>query len=426
MTRRLLHTCALISALAVATSANADDYYLAISAQTGDESKPIIAAAKSAFDKLGPNDRLSVLDAQDGKLVVAFDIADKPRYKRATFKSKDYAAELRAFQSFVRKAVSTKGSDQSSDVIATLRAVGELRTDKASTTHLLLIAPGLHEVSQNASLSMKGPNGVIQVPSDGFLVGDQIASPYGRGTDQSSLQNVIVHYCAILPKVTPHESDEIARMWAHYIELNGGALATFSTDVGRCIKRYEQGVTTPLKVRDLDHSIEPAMIAADMSGRATQVTIDSLSTLETKLSDQTRTSSRQISSLKSDLNASEERCKGAEIKLAGYEAALGRSGVQDGVTDFSKFTHVAHPTVRSLSVTTGVSYDEGFPHRYETSWCYFNRMQSDGTSVKVEIGSKNYGKAIRWKAASDAALNRVSVSRAQFDAARQSCRFPAE
>lgn len=442
MTRTLLASCALISTSLLPTPSLAEDIYIALGEGLTANSQAVIDGVKSAYDAIGAGDKLTVLNAKDGDVVVIFDIANKPRYDRVSFKNKDYAAQLRTLQSFVRQ-VTRPNEDKTdlhgSDLFATMRTIGDLRVDKTDEAHVLIIADGLHDVPQNSSLSMRNDDGVVTIPNDGFLLGDNVISPYGRGTDRNSLENIVIHFCPSLPTVTTFEQDELGRFYAHNIALKSGVLSTFSTNVPSCVSRFKQRVNEPLNVRSLDSEINAAMVSADMSGSVTQVTITAIEDIQEKLDREKEVATQRIAELETEnsslgdengvlkrrLRDESKARKDAEATLARYQKALGQ-GSKGEVTDFSKFTRVSHPHIPTLIIMTGVGYDDGFPDRYSSSWCYFNKENSKGANIRIDIGSKSQGSRIFWENASSTVLDDVSLSQGDFRAARQSCRFPAE
>ncbi len=441
MTRTLIFVLAIGCTLASSSLAIASTHYLALPDKSIGDEKNFIDIAKISFDETGAGDNLTVLNVSSGKPVFVLNVADKRRFDTPKYKNKEYASELKMLQNFVSGAIATPQpsfSKWDADVLAVLRTIGTLHAENTDGAHVLIIAPALHLTSQNMSMSMISTDGDILVPSDGMLTGDNLLSPYGLGTDTRYLENINVNFCALLPDVTEYEFQELTRFWGNYIALRGGKLVSFSNDLTLCHTQYQKRLTAPIKLRPLDGNIQPAMIAADVSGQITQITIDKSASLESELSTLKATNGETIAALEKDIRDKEKKAKNLseqlktltaentanKTELDKIEAVMNVPESLGGVSTFSRFTKIPHTDLKTVTVTTGVNYKrDDFP-QYQTAWCYFEKLNTSGASVTVRIGTKDFGKSIKWKRAKTATLKQIKMSQDQFKSARRSCRFP--
>ena len=406
---KFLTTLAVGTVLGSASIANADDIFLALPEQNIGNSQFMVDAARSSFEAVNPSEQLSVIRITDGHAIISFTVPDKGRYRIAEYKTKEFAHELSALQAYVRKATDMPAvglSELRSDIPSTLQAVGDMRASDNRPAKLLIVGAGLQITPNNPSTSMYA-KGRALVPSDTLLTGSLLTSPYGLGDRADYLTGLDVSFCAILPKaLSAHEKQEIGRMWGHYIALRGGRLVTFTSDVLLCVEQFKSAKHEPLKLRPLDYSIEPAMIAADMSGQIKRITAS------------------EVEKHREELKKLRKERDRARKDAEDAQRILDSGGDLDGVTTFTRFTTIPHPTYSVISVTTGVQYErDAFP-QFKTSWCYFNKKNNQGAIVRVNVGGRDYKRSIDWYSAQYKVLSQIGLGQANFKAARQSCRFP--
>lgn len=430
---------------ALSSPALADDIYMALPETIPGDPTPVVQLTKNTFEGLDPGDRFTLLNARNGRSVVTLTVPEQGRYKFAKYLNQDFAKEIGLMRTFIRTGAQLGESqkDYESDILGILAAIGTMREGRDETAHVFIVAKAL-QTTRPEQFSMRDSSGEVLVPSDELLLGSKLQSPYGIGLESASLSNVNVHLCVAVPTISAHERDEIKRIWAHYVSLRGGRLVSFSEDGNVCVLRFNERPTSPLDVRPLDHNTLPAMIAADMSGEVTRVTIESTEALEVerkahrKTKQQAQERSEELARVKAERDrankardaAREDARKARQKKqppkgnpLPAQEI-FGAKDDLDGVTVFTRFTTIDHPHLRGVPVTTGVQYTrESFPD-YVTSWCYFMRNNARGSSVQLDLGKKHKGKPLEFLPPDNRVLRDVGMTRRDFFAAQQSCRFP--
>lgn len=425
----LLGTSVLTSGTAMA-----EDLYAIVPPHQIDDQKTLESFLQTLWEETGRGDSFTVIDAHTADTVVTVSIPDKGRYEVQKFKNTDFRSDIAGLRDFVVKANATPAPDAidwRSDIPEALDRISELRAGATDEGRVLVFTSPLHRVDYNPTLSMIADDGGFRVASDGFLLGDRMASPYGRPEQRDGLSGLSIDFCAVLPPISAHETSEIMRQWGYIIALQGGRLSSFTTDSQVCLQRFQARVTTPLIFRPLDPKLDPVMVGADMSSEATQITVSAMK----ELGQARNAALAEIEALEAALSERDDEVDGltrqrdeAAAELNQIKSALGQTEERDGaeVLDFSKFTSVPHPVITSLTITTGVSYDDGFPSRYTSSWCYFQRLNDQGGNLRFEVGSKSPGQAIEWERADADILSDVDLTPLDFTAARASCRFPED
>ncbi|WP_430415656.1 hypothetical protein [Parasphingorhabdus sp.] len=389
----------------------------------------MLSAAKSAFAATRPGERFYVMDIADGQSVISMEIENRKRFESQKLKLRAYASELGKLQIYLSEVSGqdiVSKSALASDIPSVLRAVGDLRDKDSPPARLLILGSGLH-ITANSSTSMY-VDGQSLVPSDTLLTGSLLTSPYGIGDRQDYLTGVNVTFCAILPdKLTAHEHQEVAHMWGHYIALRGGNLVNFTSDIKLCIRKFKGGEGEPLQLRALDPEIAPAMIAADESGKVGRITISGGEVYHDKLAAVTAERDQERQARKSAEQKAAKAREGFEVALRNARKAdelLGSADDLDGVTVFSRFQSIAHPSLRHVNVMTGVQFSRANYPKYDKSWCYFNHRKPNGTIVQFDVGDRRYGGKISYDPPQEDALREVGMHERDFMAARQACRFP--
>ena len=228
--------------------------------------------------------------------------------------------------------------------------------------------------------------------------------------------------------MTEFEYERLGRLWTHYIRQRGGEVVVIDGDPKICSASFDARQVTPVTVLPINVDAPAIMLSIRKDGAIERLSVDRRQDIAEQVARNKEKANATIVSL-------EKRADGAETALGDCQTALGDAedkinGLNDvlngpdafeGVTSFSRFTQIKHPTRPQLDVSTGVSYDrEGFP-AYTSSWCYINVRNAKGSTVRLDIGEKAPGRSVRW-----ASLNDVGLTRSDVEAARSSCRFPKD
>lgn len=92
------------------------------------------------------------------------------------------------------------------------------------------------------------------------------------------------------------------------------------------------------------------------------------------------------------------------------------------VSNFNLFESVSLPFG---SVSTGVRFATVLrPEEWTKAWCYLDSTSSSGLPRKITLGNQDAGKPVKWETATEAALQDAGITRAQFESAKKSCKFP--
>ncbi len=92
------------------------------------------------------------------------------------------------------------------------------------------------------------------------------------------------------------------------------------------------------------------------------------------------------------------------------------------VSNFNLFETVNLPFG---SVSTGVRFATVLrPEEWTKAWCYLESASSSGLPRKITLGNQDAGKPVKWETATEAALQDAGITRAQFERAKKSCKFP--
>ncbi|MGR3662308.1 MAG: hypothetical protein ACU0CA_14175 [Paracoccaceae bacterium] len=92
------------------------------------------------------------------------------------------------------------------------------------------------------------------------------------------------------------------------------------------------------------------------------------------------------------------------------------------VSNFNLFETVSLPYG---SVSTGVRFATVLrPEEWTKAWCYLDSTSSSGLPRKITLGNQDAGKPVKWETVTKAALQDAGITRAQFERAKKSCKFP--
>lgn len=403
------------------------DIYVALPAQNVIDPDALITFAMMAFAETDPGGSFRAMSVADGLTITAFDIDDRKRNRTLKFKRKEYASERAPMQRFVREANESAPVDYlefESDIYSVIRTVGKMRNGGVKPAKLLILGGALQLTPEMESASMF-VGGDAFVASDTVTTGDLGLTPHGIGDDRDDLENVDVFFCGVMPiKLTGYEQQEVARHWGQVIALRGGRLMILTSDTTLCLEQFQSDSMAPMEFRPLDPEVVPAMVRADKSGKLEQLT-------STEAEDFQRLIDQTAVDLEEERRRREVAERIAELARLEAEEALNRppTVIEKVVTkyeDGSRFVHEPHPTVRGVTVSTGVEYLEKARYGYTHAWCYMQPESPRGLKLWIEIANKRAGRNVQYEKPNMAALQEAGMSNRDFEAARSACQFPAQ
>ncbi|MEO0411738.1 MAG: hypothetical protein AAF221_07880 [Pseudomonadota bacterium] len=450
MINRISASFLALLAIVGTQNAHAENVFVAIPEDRIDNVQPVIRSAVDAFHALAPGDTYTLLNASVGASVAAFKVPNNERYRLRSYRDKALESHRKALQAFMGAVVgkdAVDDTDLKSDFIATVSAIGELRSLQSGDAHVLFVGSVLHKDEADPSVSMLNAEGQIVVPSPALLEGSLLLSPFGIETDTKPLKGVIFHVCPVLPKLSPYEFSALKNYVGHYLKARGGVLATFNSDVSICSNRFSNRVDTPVALQPIAEGTAPVMVLASRSTDIAQQEVDERSAIADQLAQDSLTNKAQaealtqeneklrsdLSTLKSErddlknkLSSSENARVQAEASAREFQKVLDQSNRLDSVSKFVLFQDVTHPVKDNRVVSTGTDYNLAEFPEYLSSWCYIYATGREGSRIQITIGNKNKGKPLVWTAPDSKVLVDANLTKDYIISYRQSCRFPAQ
>ena len=274
-----------------------------------------------------PGDRLTVLNASNGANVVSVDVPVNGRFRFAKFRDQEFAVQkdtLKRFLAGITQSEEVAPDGFRSDLLGVLGAFADMRRSQNAPVHALIVASPIQIVNDDPPASMRDGDGSIIIPSDGMLLGSLLLSPYGRQSNASYLEGVTVHICAVTPDVKAYEQTALAQFWGRYINLRGGVLVTFNTDIPVCLKRFQERLNQAIELEAVDRNAIPAMVQASRSGAIPLMRVDERASLAEQLNRERVTNQQKVSVLEGQFEQVEQRAVDAEGQLRGLRRQKSR------------------------------------------------------------------------------------------------------
>lgn len=365
----------LVVSVTLASSAFASNWTVAIPVAAPGGGEAIKEALWDFFIRdLGPGDTYAVLNAATPGQIANLRIPDEVKYTRAKWRAKTFASENARIGGFV------DGIDEGAakiDLLGTLRHVALNRLDNAPID-LLVIGGVVQIFPEEPHFSMQGENGLL-VPSPAHLSASVADTPYGMGSEGSDgLQAVTVHLCSIGDALSSDAEAAYQQFFSAYIAARGGVMVTWSDDLPTCLERFGGQARQPIEV--------PALEINDDTVEMREITRSPVTVVEEEPT---------------------------TVIVNGIE-----------VDQFNLFSSASHPTLSGVEVTTGIVYEPGkYPDVYQNAYCYFPVMRN-GTSIRIDLGDKDFGEDVEWHVAPASALKSAGISERDFEAGRSACQWP--
>ena len=402
------HLLICLIALLTSNQAKAEDLTIILPSTHVESAETTHTLMNKAWSSLEPGTSLTVLNGRTGDTIVSMQLSNGGRHKIARFVDKDFADEREIIGKFVAAMEGPKDGLYAPPLAipALVKSVAKTNEQSSRDQHVLMLGNPLFSHPRDPGVSMVSEDGIPQIPSDRFLIMGKELSPYGQGADDPDLEGIVFHICADLPDLLLEaEKRDLARFWSHYLALRGGVLATFTSDIQGCLASYKARTTSPLVFTALDEDADLEM------KRLTMKTAPSIAEIDPRDG-----AYRQAERQQEQERLECAHAKEVEAQVLGLE--------ENGVTSFSRFTSVDHPTLKSVSVSTGVSYrSEEFPD-WDYAHCYFYARNSKGSKVSIDLGGKNPGDEISWKTIPKSVLKDVGLTTRNIKDAHTACRFP--
>lgn len=329
------------------------------------------------LSNVGPDTSYRVINGTSGKQAAHIKVPDDEKYDRVRWRIKQFAKQNAEIGGLLERYQDGVGTAQI-DIPAIMRNLGDNRLNNDGEIDLLIVGSPVHLSETESHFSMRNSDSAFLIPSDAHITGSLSQTPYGTAGRESGLKNVSVHFCTVTSTDDWNSaySEAIHRFWSHSIAQQGGKLVTWTDSAKSCFERFKaKARNTRVEFAPLDDKIALAMLP---------VSREQVETLE-----------------------------------------LGRKALKDIVIDeFNVFPTAPHPWVSNLEVVTGIKYRASeYPQKFQTSWCYFNRVVG-GVQIKIDVGTMEFGEKPKWLEPSESTLNSAKISRTNVIAARDACQFP--
>jgi hypothetical protein len=413
-----LKSTVFCSALVFAsTAARADQIYIAVSPQKVADMKPVIGAAGRAFNTLGPNGYMALIDAATGRSITTVAVPSNGRYRAAKFLNADFAPQVSAMRKALTEKAVPESTETQSDPLSVFRTISELRGNSTERAHVLIAASAVHVSKTDQQNSMLSGDGHLLIPSDGMLTAGLEVSPYGfdEAADKGSLAGSVIHWCAESPPAAQsYDIAHLRRFWSLWLSMRGATLASFTSDFSACASRFETRLTTAIAVEPLKKGETPEMLFVTNEGAVQQKRV--------QISLKPTAAEIELARLKAVVE---------KLKIVGIEFGPDGNPVppQDKLAQvdrFNIFRSEPHPSAHGLTVMTGTEFRYDTWPRYDHAWCYMQFENKEGVTVHISVGSKWPGAKATWGEPPQVVLRTSGLTASEVKKAQSACRFPKE
>lgn len=195
---------------------------------------------------LEPGDSALILDAYNLSTIGTFSIPDKPAYRNPKAKVGANRAAVASLLAFGKAAKAPQAGDLSlvSGSIRLPQFVAHVGGQVASgkETQVLVWGNPLYSVPEEPQFSMK----VGHIPNDGHLLHSRKDTPFGTKGRDKLLANVQVHLgTGDHWRLNDQHGYLVQRFWTLYLERQGGALASFTSDTATLFRRVKDQAPAP-------------------------------------------------------------------------------------------------------------------------------------------------------------------------------------
>lgn len=187
--------------------------------------------------------RVVVFDGYALTRVASFWVPSDPIYDDAKLRASALRDEILALHHFFAHAVGDPNLQDAIREPQFLRLIGSTVEPRGDRTLILIGSPLYRDVEEGVFSMNDG-----FFPSDGHLTASPDQSVFSVSGRESLLDGVRVHHCILNPSwQTDVHAQRVERFWSLYVEMQGGVLATFATDLETVTRRA------------IDPSSEPGM-----------------------------------------------------------------------------------------------------------------------------------------------------------------------
>lgn len=201
------------------------------------------------LENSNPGDKVRFYDAYNLRSLGVFEIPTNPGYRHPRAKLMVNKEVIKALLEFAEKAREPKEEEGEPSVAGAmrwpqfLRFIGE-NLSHSEETEVVLLGNPLYDDPKEPDYSMANDN---RVPADSQLLAQKRRTPFGTKGDSELLSNIRVHlgFPNINWKSNNQNSFLVKRLWALFIEKQGGQLITFTGDLPTLLDRLKNHADAP-------------------------------------------------------------------------------------------------------------------------------------------------------------------------------------
>ncbi|GJL49745.1 MAG: hypothetical protein NPIRA01_09720 [Nitrospirales bacterium] len=264
MTAFYIRTSILIALLFFPATGFAESLVIGLSPYQ--EKEAATAQVKSTLqfltDVLKPGDSALVFDAWHIRTLGMFTVPNKSAYRHPKAKLQANRQVVKALLTFAKQAREPQGNNEPSVSGAlrlpqALRFIGE-NYPAIQESDLILLGSPIYDDPKEKDFSMTGNH----IPGDGHLIHARSDTPYGIKGQDTLLNKRRVHigFADERWKRDDHHGYFVKRFWDVFIQRQGGALSTFTSDLPTLLGRVKAKSPAPTQTYEMQDTDKLEMI----------------------------------------------------------------------------------------------------------------------------------------------------------------------
>lgn len=259
MHNKLVAGLALVAALTVGGAANAANYVIGLPGDYPGEQSDVETLISKGFFATKAGDSLTVYDTTERRRLASIKVPDEVAYDNLRLRQNTFGNELRNLAPFLANL--DKPAPQPANIYFPqfLRefANSTLPTLPGKTAELLVVGSAKYHDDREPKFTMLEGH----FPSDGYLLSDDTAAPYGVTNRRGSLTGVNVHFCTTDNDwIDDVHRQRVERFWSLYVKELGGKLASFTGDLNACTQRFVEKINETPE----EFAVDPAQTKPEM------------------------------------------------------------------------------------------------------------------------------------------------------------------
>lgn len=236
--------CALSLCAVLSNPAQANDLIIGLTpyAASPEQAKErAVDTLQFLAGQIEPGESAQILDAYNVRSICTFSVPDRKAYRHEKNKLTVNAPCVRALLGAAQSAKQSAPVPDAVRLPDTLRFIGE-NYPAQTATDILIVGSPLYDDPREPSVSMAYGH----VPGDGHLNAARGASPYSASSE-GLYANMRVHLVATDAAwaINLEHAHFVKRLWALYVERQGGSLVTFTSDASAAFNRIASHAEAP-------------------------------------------------------------------------------------------------------------------------------------------------------------------------------------